>query len=148
MSCHSFTLFHRAEYCGTPPAKARSDREYKVCLRERVILRLLDGFGPRNRGHFRQIEAKGVVLETGDEANRNASCLSGHRFDVILYTLSRPGKLRFHSLSVCRQFRIWRSPYARRWAVSRGWRIVGSCLCYQDASEGLMPPFRAGRRCL
>jgi len=35
-------LFHMAEYCGTPQAKARRNSEYKVCLHERAILRLLD----------------------------------------------------------------------------------------------------------
>ena len=31
-----------AEYCDTPQSKERSNREYKVCLNERTILRLLD----------------------------------------------------------------------------------------------------------
>jgi len=34
-------LFYKAEYCGTPQSKERSNREYKVCLNERVS-RLLD----------------------------------------------------------------------------------------------------------
>ncbi len=35
-------LFYKAEYCGTPQSKERRNREYKVCLNERAILRLLD----------------------------------------------------------------------------------------------------------
>ena len=35
-------LFHMAEYCDTPLSKDRRNREYKVCLNERAILRLLD----------------------------------------------------------------------------------------------------------
>jgi hypothetical protein len=31
-----------AEYCDTPQSKERRNREYKVCLNERAILRLLD----------------------------------------------------------------------------------------------------------
>ena len=31
-----------AEYCDTPQSKERSNREYKVCLNESAILRLLD----------------------------------------------------------------------------------------------------------
>jgi hypothetical protein len=34
--------FHMAEYCDTPESKDRSTREYKACLRERAIPRLLD----------------------------------------------------------------------------------------------------------
>jgi hypothetical protein len=38
-------LFYKAEYCGTPQSKERRNREYKVCLNDRA-LRLLDqGFG-------------------------------------------------------------------------------------------------------
>jgi hypothetical protein len=35
-------FFHMAEYCDTPQSKERRNREYKVCLNERAILRLLD----------------------------------------------------------------------------------------------------------
>ncbi len=35
-------LFHMAESCDTPESKDRSNREYKACLRERAIPRLLD----------------------------------------------------------------------------------------------------------
>jgi len=35
-------FFHLAEYCDTPQSKERRNREYKVCLNERAILRLLD----------------------------------------------------------------------------------------------------------
>jgi hypothetical protein len=35
-------LLHMAEYCDTPESKDRSNREYKACLRERAIPRLLD----------------------------------------------------------------------------------------------------------
>jgi len=31
-----------AEYCDTPQSKERRNREYKVCLNESAILRLLD----------------------------------------------------------------------------------------------------------
>jgi hypothetical protein len=34
-------LFYKAEYCGTPQSKERRNREYKVCLNDRA-LRLLD----------------------------------------------------------------------------------------------------------
>jgi len=35
-------FFYKAEYCGTLQSKERRNREYKVCLNERAILRLLD----------------------------------------------------------------------------------------------------------
>jgi hypothetical protein len=35
-------FFHMAEYCDTPQSKERRNLEYKVCLNERAILRLLD----------------------------------------------------------------------------------------------------------
>jgi hypothetical protein len=35
-------FFHMAEYCDTPQSKERRNREYKACLNERAILRLLD----------------------------------------------------------------------------------------------------------
>ena len=35
-------FFRMAEYCDTPQSKERRNREYKVCLKERTILRLLD----------------------------------------------------------------------------------------------------------
>ena len=35
-------LFHIAEYCDAPQLKVGSNREYKVCLNERAILRPLD----------------------------------------------------------------------------------------------------------
>jgi hypothetical protein len=35
-------FFYKAEYCGTPQSKERRNGEYKVCLNERTILRLLD----------------------------------------------------------------------------------------------------------
>jgi len=41
------------EYFGTPKAKARRNREYKVSLRERAMLRLLDASTDRNEAIFR-----------------------------------------------------------------------------------------------
>ena len=38
----AFKLAYMAEYCGTPQAKARRNREHKACLNKRDILRLLD----------------------------------------------------------------------------------------------------------
>ena len=35
-------FFYMAEYCDTPQSKERRNREYKVCLNERAIVRLLD----------------------------------------------------------------------------------------------------------
>ena len=35
-------LIHMAGYCDTPESKDRSNREYKACLREGAIPRLLD----------------------------------------------------------------------------------------------------------
>ncbi len=41
-----------AEYCDTPQSKERSNREYKVCLRKRSILRLLDQGFREKLWHF------------------------------------------------------------------------------------------------
>ncbi len=38
----TLTFFRMAEYCDTPQSKERRNWEYKVCLNERAILRLLD----------------------------------------------------------------------------------------------------------
>ena len=35
-------FFYMAEYCDTLQSKERRNREYKVCLNERAIVRLLD----------------------------------------------------------------------------------------------------------
>ena len=35
-------FLHMAEYCDAPQSKERRNREYKVCLNESAILRLLD----------------------------------------------------------------------------------------------------------
>jgi hypothetical protein len=40
-SVRGVKLSYKAEYCGTPQSKERSNGEYKVCLNERA-LRLLD----------------------------------------------------------------------------------------------------------
>jgi len=40
-SVRGVKLFYKAEYCGTPQSKERSNREYKVCLTKRAS-RLLD----------------------------------------------------------------------------------------------------------
>jgi hypothetical protein len=50
-SVRGVKLFYKAEYCGTPQSKERSNREYKVCLNERVS-RLLDGFSGKNGAVF------------------------------------------------------------------------------------------------
>ena len=42
-SVRGVKLSYKAEYCGTPQSKERSNGEYKVCLNERAS-RLLDGF--------------------------------------------------------------------------------------------------------
>ena len=41
-SVRGVEAFCTVEYCDTPQSKERSYREYKVCLRKRSILRLLD----------------------------------------------------------------------------------------------------------
>jgi hypothetical protein len=41
-------FLHMAEYCDTPQSKERRNREYKACLNERAILRLLDHDLSRN----------------------------------------------------------------------------------------------------
>jgi len=37
-------FFYMAEYCDTLQSKEKRNREYKACLNERAILRLLDHF--------------------------------------------------------------------------------------------------------
>ncbi len=58
-------LFHMAEYCDTPESKDRSNREYKECLHERAIPRLLD--------HDHRREEVGAILMR--PANRTSYCL-------------------------------------------------------------------------
>jgi hypothetical protein len=41
-------LSYIAEYCDTPQSKDRSNREYKLYLDERAILRLLDALSDEN----------------------------------------------------------------------------------------------------
>jgi len=50
-SVRGVKLFYKAEYCGTPQSKERSNGEYKVCLNERAS-RLLDS----------PTEKKGTIL--------------------------------------------------------------------------------------
>ena len=52
-------FFHMAEYCDTPQSKERRNREYKACLNERAILRLLDHDVTRKSGCFSAPERDG-----------------------------------------------------------------------------------------
>ena len=53
-------LFHMAESCDTPESKDRRNREYKACLREGAIPRLLDHGVTSNSGTF--LHAPGALL--------------------------------------------------------------------------------------
>ena len=63
-------FFHMAEYCDTLQSKEERNREHKVCLNERAILRLLDHkvtqklgcFLASERGDF--LENSGVFYST------------------------------------------------------------------------------------
>ena len=55
-------LFHMAEYCGTPQSKERSNGEYKVCLSERAILRLLDAPTRENGVILRVLRVRALGL--------------------------------------------------------------------------------------
>jgi len=45
-------FFRMAEYCDTLQSKEKRNREHKVCINERAILRLLDQEFGRKKWHF------------------------------------------------------------------------------------------------
>jgi hypothetical protein len=63
-SVRGVKLFYKAEYCGTPQSKERSNREYKVCLNERTS-RLLDRFSRENGAVFGVLGARLGALLVG-----------------------------------------------------------------------------------
>ena len=58
-------FFHMAEYCDTPQLKERRNREYKACLNERAILRLLDHEVTRKSGCFSAFEIDDFLEKYG-----------------------------------------------------------------------------------
>ena len=54
-----------AEYCDTPQSKERSNREYKVCLNESAILRLLDHDVTWKSGCFPAFERDDISKNSG-----------------------------------------------------------------------------------
>jgi hypothetical protein len=59
---HKFNL---TLYCDTPQSKGGSNREYKVCLRKRAILRLLD-------------QKRNVAITGGNGSQRNSHSCAWH----------------------------------------------------------------------
>ena len=64
--------FHMAEYCDTPQSKEKRNREYKACLNERAILRLLDHAESRNSDVF---VGQAMGLFGGDTSLSCSFCL-------------------------------------------------------------------------
>ncbi len=92
-------LIHMAEYCDTPESKDRSNREYKACLREGAIPRLLDHeYRGEHRGdlggpvlHTRCSQLPNQPLEKSEPV-MNLSCPSC----VYIDTFFRAGVLTVH----------------------------------------------------
>jgi hypothetical protein len=73
-------LIHMAEYCDTPESKDRINREYKACLREGAIPRLLDHDVTHGGDGHRERQAGGVPA-------------SRHPHSLCLYGLSKIGDI-------------------------------------------------------